>query len=414
VALALVVAEVVSQRETSMRHGNPAIIKNIVWVAGFALAGALTACGGEPEVVAVPPPEVSVSRPVERSVADYFETTGRTEAVESVDVQARVSGYLLNVDFEDGAEVKRGQELFLIDPREYEAQVLAADAELARWKAQLRQAEAEVARNQRLLPKGATSERELERWIASRDSASAEIQASEARLAEAELDLEFTRVTAPIDGRVSRTNITEGNLIQAEESIVLTTLVSVDPIYVYFDMDERTLLEQRARNREAGGSSRASDIEALQIPVEISLANEDGYHHRGILDFVDNRVDPSTGTLKARAVLSNADRALEPGLFVRVRLPLGEPRPSLLVTDRAVGTDQGNKFLYVVNDKDVAEYRAVKLGPVTDDGLRVVSQGLEAGERIVINGIQRVRPGLTVTPQNTSMLPPQGAAAPAS
>jgi RND family efflux transporter MFP subunit len=405
VALALVVAGVVIP-------GRNMPMKRLIRLnaVGFALAAICASCGGEPEVVAPPPPEVSVSKPIERSVGDYFETTGRTEAIESVDVRARVSGYLTKVNFEDGTEVKAGQELFLIDPRQYEAQVQAAEAELARWKAQLRQAEAEVARNKRLLPKGATSEREMERSIAARDTAAAEIQASEAGLAEAKLNLEFTRVTAPIDGRLSRTTITEGNLIQAPESTVLTTLVSVDPIYVYFDVDERTVLDMSQQRREAGDTNSPSDIKQREIPIEISLANENRFSRTGVLDFVDNRVDPNTGTLKARAVFANTDRLLAPGLFVRVRMPMGPPRRSLLVTDRAIGTDQGNKFLYVVNDQSVAEYRAVKLGATTDDGLRVISEGLNANDRVIINGIQRVRPGLTVKPQDVAMIPPTKAA----
>lgn len=376
--------------------------------AGLALAAG---CNQGPAVVPPPPPEVSISKPVERTVGNFFETTGRTEAIESVELRARVSGYLVKVDFEDGVEVKRGQELFLIDPRPYEAEVLAAEAAIARWKAQLRQAEADLARNRRLLPKGAASERDLERSVAQRDTAAAEIQSGEARLAQAKLDLEFTRVTAPIDGRLSRTSITKGNLIQAGQSDVLTTLVSVDPVYVYFDVDERTVLDLRQARRQAGDANSPSDIKKRQIQIDISLANEDGYHRSGILDFVDNRVDPGTGTLKARATVANGDRLLAPGLFVRVRMPMGTPAPSVLVSERAIGTDQGNKFVFIVNDKDVAEQRIVTLGPKADDGLRVISTGLNAGERVIINGIQRVRPGLTVKPQEVSMLPPAKPAA---
>jgi multidrug efflux system membrane fusion protein len=376
--------------------------------AGLA-ALAFAACDRGPAVVALPPPEVSVSQPVERSVGDYFETTGRTEAVESVDIRARVSGYLNEVNFTDGAEVERGHVLFVIDPRPYEAEVARVEAELGRWEAQLREALADVARNQRLLPKGATSERELERSVAQRDTASAEIQATRAKLTQAKLDLEFTRVTAPIAGRTSRTAVTMGNLVQAESSSVLTTLVSVDPIYVYFDVDERTVLQLRAARRAAGDTGSPSEIKERRIPVEISLAHEDTYRRSGILDFVDNRADPNTGTLKVRAVFDNKDRVLAPGLFVRVRWPLGDPRPSLLLPERAIGTDQGNKFVYVVNDKSVVEYRAVKLGPKTDDGLRAIAEGLEADERVIVNGIQRARPGLTVAPQAVSIEAPKAA-----
>jgi RND family efflux transporter MFP subunit len=371
----------------------------------------LAGCQSAPEVVSLPPPEVSVSQPIERPVGEYFETTGRSEAVEYVDIRARVSGYLVKVAFRDGAEVKEGDELFLIDPRPYEAEVLRAEGEVARWEASLRKAVADVARNKRLLPKGAASEKDLESSIAARDSAEAEIKSARAKLQQAKLDLEFTRVTAPISGQASRTNVTVGNLIQASPSgaSVLTTLVSVDPIYVYFDIDERTLLQQRERRRASGQAVGSDAVRSFQIPIEIALAGDQGYSRSGVMDFVDNRVDPSTGTLKARAVFTNADRLLAPGLFLRVRVPLGEPRPSLLVTERAIGTDQGNKFVYVVNDKNVVEYRAVQLGPQTDDGLRAISEGIRPGEWVIVNGIQRARPGLTVTPQQVAMQPPTAA-----
>jgi RND family efflux transporter MFP subunit len=361
-----------------------------------------------------------VSQPIERPVGESYETTGRTEAVESVDIRARVSGYLVKVGFRDGTEVKKGDELFLIDPRPYEAEVLRAEGELARWEASLRKAVADVARNQRLLPKGAASEKDLESSIAARDSAEAEIQAARARLQQAKLDLEFTRVTAPIGGQVSRTNVTVGNLIQAaspSEASVLTTLVSLDPVYVYFDIDEHTLLRVREQRIADGQQVGADAIRQTPPPVEIALASDSGYARRGAMDFIDNRVDPSTGTIEARAVFPNSDRSLTPGLFLRVRVPLGEPSPALLVTERAIGTDQGTKFLYVVNDEKVVEYRAVKLGPQTDDGLRAIVEGVRAGEWVIVNGIQRARPGLTVEPRRVAMLSPaapRADAAPAS
>ncbi len=386
--------------------------------AAFGACLLLAGCRNAPEVVSLPPPEVSVSQPVEQPVGDYFETTGRSEAVESVEIRARVSGYLVKVAFRDGTEVKKGDELFLIDPRPYEAEVLRAEGEVARGEAALRKAVSDVERNKRLLPKGAASEKDLESSIAARDSAEAEIKASRATLQQARLDLEFTRVTAPISGQVSRTNVTVGNLIQASSTAasVLTTLVSVDPIYVYFDIDERTLLQQRARRRAQGQTVGSDAIRSYKIPVEIGLASEVGYSQRGLMDFVDNRVDPSTGTLKARAEFSNADRVLTPGLFLRVRAPLGDPRPALLVTERAIGTDQGNKFVYVVNDKKVVEYRAVKLGPKADSGLQSI-EGINPGEWVIVNGIQRARPGMTVNPQQVAMQPaaqPQPGVAPAS
>ena len=411
-ALAVVVAEMVSR-----------------W-RRIALGSALLlGCREAPEVVSLPPPEVSVSRPVERPLSEYFETTGQTAAVETVEIRARVSGYLTKVSFRDGADVKQGDELFVIDPRPYEAEVLRCEAQVIRWEATQRKAVADYERNKRLLPKGAASEKDVESSLAARDSADAEIRAARAQLQQARLDLEFTRVTAPIGGQLSRTNVTVGNLIQASPTgaTLLTTLVSVDPIYVYFDIDERTVLQRIARNRELGRRVGFDALDSLRIPVEIALAGDPEFSRSGVLDFIDNRVDPATGTLKARAVYENADRSLTPGLFARVRVPLSEPQPQLLVPERAIGTDQGSKFLLVVSDANVVEYRAVTLGPRAGDGLRVVAEGLQAGEWVIVNGIQRVRPGITVTPQEVaaaqspaapsspaSPAPPESAAAPAS
>jgi RND family efflux transporter MFP subunit len=371
------------------------------------LALVAAGCSSGPEVAKLPPPEVTVSQPIQRDVVESFDTTGRAAAVESVEVRARVSGYLTKIGFGDGAEVKAGDVLFEIDPRPYEAALQQAKGEEARWQASLVRALSEVRRVDRLLSKGAASEREMEAAIASRDTAKAEIQSAQGRLEKAQLDLEFTRVVAPVAGRVSKTNLTIGNLIQAGTigSDPLTTLVSVAPIYIYFDIDERTLLRAQERRRQQGQDSSASDIRALAIPVEVGLATEQGHPHRGILDFVDNRVDPSTGTLKARAVFDNADRVLTPGLFTRVRLPIGDPRASVLVAERAVGIDQGNRYVLVVDDKNTVQYRAVKLGQRAEGGLRVVDEGLEPGEWLITNGIQRARPGITVEPKRAEMAP---------
>jgi multidrug efflux system membrane fusion protein len=216
---------------------------------------------------------------------------------------------------------------------------------------------------------------------------------------------------APIRGRVSRRNVTVGNLIQvgAAGSTPLTTLVSEDPMYVYFDVDERTMLRYQDHYRRQRSAVGAADVKALAIPVEIGLADEGGYARTGVLDFVDNRVDPATGSLLARGVFDNADYSLTPGLFVRVRMPFGRPRSAVLVTERAVGTDQGGKFLFVANEQNVVEYRPVKLGPL-DQGLRVIEDGVAGGEWVITSGIQRVRPGLTVTPQRTAMVPHAGGA----
>jgi len=377
--------------------------------AGALLALVLIGCGGKPQVAELPPPEVAVAPVVERDVVDFFTTTGRTQAVESVEIRARVAGYLVKIAFKDGDEVQPGDVLFEIDPRPYDAALLQAEGELARWQAQRRKAEADLARNQRLLPTGAASQKELESAIAAKGTADAEITSARGRLEQAKLNVEFAHVTAPVRGRVSKANITIGNLVEA--STLLTTVVSSEPMWMYFDVDERTVLQYRARHAAAHpGAAQAPNARDLAVPVEIGLAHEEGYSVRGTLDFVDNQVDTATGTMLARAVFDNADRRLSPGLFVRVRMPIGDPTRSLLVSERAVGTDQGTKYVLVVNDQNVVEYRPVKLGPLSED-LRVIREGLKPGERVITAGIQRARPGITVKPQET---PPSGAAATAT
>jgi RND family efflux transporter MFP subunit len=373
-------------------------------------------CGGEAKVTAPPAPEVSVSQPVEEPVQEVLEFTGRTSAVDTVEVRARVTGYIAKVDFTDGALVKTGDVLFEIDPREYQATLDRAEGQVVRLRAQLARVESEVARNVALRPSGAASARELERAIADRGAVEGELKAALAQLELARLDLEFTRVTAPVAGRVSRAEVTQGNLVVvgAAGGPLLTTIVSLDPMYVDFDADERALLRLRKARIVSDGAATPESIRAAQIPVLVALADERDFPHHGTLDFVDNRVDPSTGTIHVRAVLPNPDRLLTPGLFVRVRLPVSEPRPGILVTDRAVATDQDRKYVLVVNDKNVVEYRPVKLGGL-HNGLRAVAEGLTPGEWVIVNGIQRTRPGATVSPQKVSMRPapaPAAAAAP--
>ena len=377
------------------------IVTRVAVGAGFALA--VASCGGgKPPVAQLPPPEVGVSPVVEKDVVDFFETTGRTAAVDSVDIRARVSGYLVKVNFKDGDQVQPGDVLFEIDPRPFEAQQQQAEGELARWESQKKKAEADLARNQRLLPTGAASQKELDSAIANKGTADAEIVSARGRLDQAKLNVEFSKVTAPVKGRVSKANVTVGNLVEA--STLLTTLVSTDPMWMYYDVDERTILQYRANYRAAHGGQDVKDPRDLAMRVEIGLANEDGYSRRGILDFIDNRVDPTTGTMLARAVFDNTDGSLTPGLFVRVRLPLGDPARSLLVNERAIGTDQGTKYVLVVNDQNVVEFRPVKLGPLSE-GMRVVRDGVKAGERVITAGIQRARPGITVKPQEAASSP---------
>jgi len=363
----------------------------------------LAGCSRAPQVTQLPPPEVGVRAPVERDVTEFFETTGRTTAVDAVDIRARVSGYLVKIGFKDGDEVQPGDVLFEIDPRPFEAQRLQAEGELARWEAQRKKAESDLARNQRLMPTGAASQKELDAAIAAKGTADAEIMSARGRLDQAKLNREFATVTAPVKGRVSKANVTIGNLV--EVSTLLTNVVSLEPMWMYFDIDERTVLQYRERYRAAHADSpNIPNARALTVPIEIGLANEDGFSRRGVIDFVDNQVDAGTGTMLARGAFENADHSLTPGLFVRVRLPIGNPTRSLLVSERAVGTDQGNKYLLIVNPNNVVEYRAVKLGPISD-GLRVIREGLRPGERVITAGIQRVRPGITVAPQEAAPSP---------
>ena len=381
----------------------------------LVVAAAGSGCRSETKVAAPPPPEVSVSQPVEEPVQETLEFTGRISAVNSVEVRARVTGYITKVAFTDGALVNAGDMLFEIDPREYEAAVLRAEGQVARLRAQLARADSEVARNQALRPTGAASARELERAVAEKGAAEGELKATLAQLEQARLDVEFTRVTAPITGRASRAEVTQGNLVVvgASGGPLLTTIVSLDPIYVNFDADERALIRVRKAGIARDGASTPENVRAAAAPVLLGLADEPDFPHRGTIDFIDNQIDPSTGTIHVRAVLPNPDRLLAPGLFVRVRVPVGEARPGLLVTDRAIGTDQDRKYVLVVNPQNVVEYRPVELGP-KHGGLRAVADGLAAGEWVVVNGIQRVRPGVTVTPQKVSMRPgPPAAAAPA-
>jgi len=381
------------------------------------LAGALAicGCGGGTQVVAPPPPEVSVSQPVEQAVQERLEFTGRTTAIESVEVRARVTGYITKVAFAEGALVKAGDLLFEIDPREYQAAVLRAEGQVARLRAQVARTEAEVARNQALRPSGAASARELERSIAERGSVEGELKTATAQLELARLDLEFTRVVAPIAGRVSRAEITQGNLVVVGPSggPLLTSIVSLDPIYVDFDADERSLLRLRKATIARDGVATPEKVRDAKVSVFVALGDTNEFSHQGTIDFVDNQVNPSTGTVRVRAIVPNTNRLLEPGMFVRVRLPVGESKPGLLVTDRAIGTDQDRKYVLVVNDKNVVEYRPVKLGGRHDD-LRAVAEGLAPGDWVIVNGLQRVRPGATVAPQKVSMRPAPPAAPPAA
>jgi multidrug efflux system membrane fusion protein len=342
-----------------------------------------------------PPPEVTIASPVVREVTDYENFVGRIEATQSVELRARVSGYLVRNLAHEGGEVKKGDVLFEIDPRPYQAQLDQARAEVDVAKARLKLAEATYARLQ-----GANAGKaSLDEARAAVEEAKARLTASQAALARHQLDLDFCRVTAPIDGIVSRNQFTTGNLV-TQDSTLLSTIVSQGPVYAYFDMDERAYLNVR----RAMQSGKLKSTTASEVPVAVGVANEDGFPHQGKLNFVDNRVDPGTGAIKMRAVLPNAGRVLVPGLFARVRLVVGEPRKALLVpeeaivvSEEAIGSDLGQRIVYVLDEGNKVVSRTVTIG-AKPDGWREVATGLRADDRVIIAGHTRLRPGQRVKP----------------
>jgi multidrug efflux system membrane fusion protein len=363
-------------------------------VGTIYLVLSLAGCAKQPPQAATSPiPPVPVSRPIERVVTDYVDFTGRTNAINSVDVRARVSGYLVEMPFKEGAEVKAGDLLFLVDPRPYQAQYDQAEGQVNLYKAQLALAKANFARDQEVAKTpGAVSVQQLDQDKAAVDEADAAVKAFLASLEVYKLNLSFTRVTSPIDGQVSRYFMTLGNLVVQDQTL-LTTVVSLDPMYVYFDVDEGTVL----RVRKAINEGAIKRYEEGGIPVLMALQNEAGFPHNGIVNFVNNQVNPNTGSLSVRAIFANPKpaqgiRLLSPGMFVRIRLPIGRPHSAVLVIDRAIGSDQGLKYVYVVNSEDKVEYRRISTGALQTDGLRVVTDGLKANEWVVVGALQQVRP----------------------
>ena len=364
-----------------------------------ALAGAvsliLSACApsmGQPATAtqAPPAPEVTVAEVIHEPLRDWSEFTGRLDAVQSVEVRPRVNGYIDRIEFEEGARVKKGQILVRIDPRPFRAEVERQIAARARARSQWELARANHARAQRLIDENAISREEYERLSSDENVAASDVAAAGAALEAARLNLEFTQVRAPIDGRVSRAFITRGNLVSSDS--LLTTLVSDDPIYASFDADEQTFLHYSRATENRGGGD----------PVFMGLADEQDYPHAGALNFIDNQVDRKTGTIHARAVFSNPRGVFTPGLFVRIRLVGHDTRDAVLIDDRAVGTDLGKKFVMRLNPDSTVDYQSVTLGAEVN-GLRVVTSGLVPGNVIVVNGLQRVRPGALVSATKVDM-----------
>src|SRR5258705_12120187 len=355
-------------------------------------------CKRKSDVVTPQPPTVSVVQPVAREVVEWDEYIGRLESPETVEVRARVSGYLDKVHFKEGKPVKAGDLLFTIDRRPYKADLDRAAADYERAQSQTELARNDADRAQKLIQTKAISTEDFDTKVKNYAAAQAAERSARATLDLAKLNYEFTEIRAPIDGRISRALVTQGNLISGGVSgagaTLLTTIVSLDPLYLYGDADERAILKYIRLSKE-GKRVSARDQE---IPAEMGLADETGFPHMGHMDFVDNRVDPNTGTLRARGVFTNSDHSLSPGFFARLRIPGSGKYPALLIPDRALGSDQSQKFVYVVNAEKKVEFRPVKIGPVVD-GLCVVKEGLKSGEQVIVEGLMRVRPGVTVDPK---------------
>jgi RND family efflux transporter MFP subunit len=380
-------------------------ITGVFSLAALSLA-ALTVGRGKQTPAAPPPPAVTVAEVPQREITESDEFTGRLEAVDQVEIRPRVSGYIKRVAFTEGTEVKKGEVLFEIDPRPYQADLDRAEAELARARSAAALAASEVKRAGKLVDVQAISREEYDSRSSAEAQGGATVRAAEAAVETARLNLEWTRVRAPIGGRVSNALVTPGNLVQAgpPAATLLTTVVSLDSMYLYFDSDEQTYLRYADRARTSGGTNWRT----ARLPVYLGLANESGYPHEGRLDFVDNQVDPRTGTIRTRAVFSNRARALTPGLFARVKLVGTQKTNALLVRDAAIGTDQDRKFVLVLGPGDTLAYRPVVPGRM-DEGIRIVTSGLKPGERVVVNGLMRVRPGMKVTPTVAPMVAPDSA-----
>ncbi len=351
-------------------------------VSALGISLLINGCGQKTTQQGPPPPSVTVAPVEQKEIVEWSGFTGRTEPIDSVEIRPRTSGYIQEVRFQSGQLVKKGDVLFVIDPRWNQAV-------FDQRKAEYEQAQSEADRTDKLLTNNAIS-------VEDAGARKSRAEVAKAALDSARLDLEFTQVRAPIDGRVSRALLTEGNYVSgaADSASLLTTIVSVGPIYVYADIDEDTLL----KFNELVAAKKLGVTDEGKVPVELQLADESNFPHTGYIESFDNRLDPNTGSILLRAVFPNRDDRIVPGLFARIRIPLSERHPALLVDERAIGTDQANKFVLTLTATNTVQYQAVELGPLVD-GKRVVRSGLAAGEKIVVNGLSHVRPGMPVTPQ---------------
>ena len=374
-------------------------------LAAAALAAALAGCEEKNTFVAPPPPKVDVATPVQRPVTRYVEATGNTAPVKSVDLVARVQGFLQSIDYQDGTFVKQGTQLFTIEPETYKLKLDQAQAAEAGAQATVRQADADYKRQVDLVQKQAVSQSTLDTSTSTRDNAQATLQQAQANTKLAAINYGYTKVTAPFDGVVSAHLVSVGELVGVASPTQLATIVSMDPIYVNFTVSEHDVLRIRAEAARRG----LTGADLKQFPIEIGLQTETGYPHQGKLDYVAPTINQSTGTLAVRGLVPNDKRVLLPGYFVRVRVPFSEEKDSLLVPDTALGSDQGGRYLLVVNGDNVVEQRKVQIGPL-DNGLRVIESGLKPDDRVVIAGLLRVIPGQKIEPQATKIGQPQASA----
>jgi multidrug efflux system membrane fusion protein len=371
---------------------------NPVWQLPVALAAVLllSACGEASDAMqSMPAAQVSVAEVIEQPINEWDEFTGRLEAPESVDVRPRVSGFIDRVAFYEGSLVKKGDLLFQLDPRPFQAEVKRLEAQLQQARASQARTISEARRGERLRKSNAISAELADARASAAQEAQAVVAGIQAELDNARLNLSFTRISAPIDGRVSRAEVTAGNLVTAGQSL-LTTLVSTGKVFAYFDADERVFLKYVELARQSGAQLRDAS------PVYLGLSSEEGHPHLGTLDFLDNQVNPQTGTIRGRAVFDDAEGRFTPGLYARLKLVGSNTYAAVLIKDAAVGTDLGNKFALVLGEDNSVHYRAIELGPKLE-GLRIVRSGLLKGEKIVVNGLQRAMPGSIVEPQNVPM-----------
>lgn len=384
-------------KDTSPLFGRKTIAIAIgLLVIGSAATLSFNSQAAKPPVVAAAPIPVSVAAVIEKKVTEWDDFSGRVEAIERVQIRPRISGTIDVIHFQEGQLVKKGDLLFTIDPRPYQAELARAEAALASAQAAVELSRTELERTRRLTEERAVAQRELDQRSSAFQDTSANVKAAQAAVMIARLNLQYTAITAPVSGRVSRAEITVGNLVSAGANApALTTLVSVSPVYVNFEVDEQTYIRYAA-NGAVGNSGIA------RTPIAIGLASEEGYPHLGHLKSFDNQMDTASGTIRVRAVFDNANGLLTPGMYARVRTGGSAEQPALLINDKAVGTDQNKKYVMVVGNDNKVTYRDVQLGPMVD-GLRVVRSGLKQGELIVVNGLQRVRPNDTVAPVTVAM-----------